>query len=293
MISGDIFHGGILRYQVEKVNNEWQGAAFTFQNPGSEGIDFGIHQFQYTPSGSLLVGGIGGGVEGLGGEFIWSWNGTVRGLDLLTPATVPIFDLLAIRSLKDGFDVEFTQTASAEAGRASNWKVSTTVYTPTQNFGTDLSPSDNDVAVEVTSATQSEDGKHVHINLASLLPRRMYTIKAISVTSAVGGQDLYTNTGYYTLNTVSIDSGNTTRLAGQDGGFLRRIHVTIHRNRLAFDLPFRGPWRIDLLHPDGTCISQMAGSGSGRFESASLPPGLYVIVGRAEGDVFRKKVMIR
>lgn len=293
MISGDIFHGGILRYQVEKVNDEWQGAAFTFQNPGSEGINFGIHQFLYTPSGSLLVGGIGGGFEGLGGEFIWSWNGTVRGLDLLTPATVPIFDLLAIRSLKDGFDVEFTQPASVEAGQASSWSVSTTVYTPTQNFGADLSTRDNDVPVEVTSATRSADGKHVHIKLASLLPRRMYAIRAIGVTSAADGQDLYTNTGYYTLNTVSPDSGNSTRVAGPDGGYPGRIHTTMHRNRIAFDLPVRGPWIIDLLRPNGERISQAAGSGPGRFESASLPPGLYVIIGRAEGDVFRKKVMIR
>jgi hypothetical protein len=293
MISGDVFRGGILRYQVEKVNNEWQGAAFTFQEPGSGGIEFGIHQFLSTPSGSLLVAGIGGGYEGLGGESIWSWNGTVRGLDLLTPSTVPVFDLLAIRSLKDGFDVEFTHQASAEAGQASNWSVSTTVYTPTQNFDADLSKKDNDVPVEVTSATLSADGKHVHLKLASLLPLRMYAIKAIRVASAIDGQDLYTHTGYYTLNSVSPDSATTTRLAGPDGEFPRRIRTTIRRNRVAFDSPFPGPWKIDLLRPDGALVSQAAGSGPGRFESGFLPSGLYVIIGRAEGDVFREMVLIR
>jgi hypothetical protein len=293
MISGDVTRGGVLRYQVEKVKGEWQGAVFSFQEPSPAGIDFGIYQFLYTPSGNLLVTGIGGGVEGLGGETNWNRKGIVRGLNLLTPTTAPVFDLLAIRSLRDGFDVEFTQPASSSAGDPSNWSVKTTVFTPTQAFGGDSLRSDNNVPVAVASADLSADGRHVHLKLASLLARRMYAIQANAIASAVGDQDLYSKAGYYTLNAVSADSGFTTGLAGPVGGFSRRIHASMHRGRVAFDLPFRGPWEIDLLRPDGARVAGSAGSGPGRFGSPSLPPGMYLIKGRAEGAVFGEKVLVR
>jgi hypothetical protein len=291
MISGDIFRGGVLRYQVEKVNDEWQGAAFTFQEAGSAGIDFGIHQFLYTPSGNLLVAGIGGGTGGLGGDVDWNWKGTVRGLAFVTPASTPIFDLLAIRSLKDGFDVEFTQPASSAAGEDSNWNVKTTVFTPVQAHGGDSLRSDNNVPVGVVSADLSADARHVHLKLASLSTRRMYAIKVKGVASASGNQALYSDVGYYTLNSVSPDSEIATRLAGPVGG--SRIQATTYRSRVAFDMPFRGPWNIELLRPDGIRIAQASGSGPGRFESGSLPPGLYLALLRAEGGVFREKVMVR
>jgi hypothetical protein len=295
MISGDVYHGGILRYQVEKVNNEWQGAAFTFNNPGTSGIAFGINQMIYTPDGNILVIGIGGGSGGLSGSGNWSWNGTVRGLDLLTPTTTPIFDILGIHSLKDGFDVEFSQPVSDSAGQAAHWSVKTTVFTPTQPYGVDSSASDNNIVVGVSSASLSEDKKHVHLKLASLATRRMYAITASNIAAATGGQALYTNVGYYTLNFVSPDSvyDPSTRLVGPAGDLAHRIHASIHQGRVAFDVPCQGGWSFDLLRLDGSRVSRVAGSGPGRFESGELPAGLYLLTGRAEGSAFREKVQVR
>jgi hypothetical protein len=295
MISGDIYKGGILRYQVEKVNNEWQGAMFLFNNPGAAGIPFGIHQFIYTPTGNILAIGIGGGAGGLDGSGNWNWNGTVRGLELLTPTTNPIFDMVAIHSLKDGFDVEFTQPVAASAGQASSWTVKTTVFTPAQTYGLDAGQGDNNIPVAVSSASLSEDGKHVHLKLASLLTRRMYSIMAGNITAATGGTALYNNVGYYTLNSVSPDAeyDSTTRIVGPVGDFARRIHASIHAGRVAFDVPFRSAWSVDLLRLDGSRVSRTSGSGPGRFESATLPAGLYVVAGRAEGTAFREKVQVR
>ena len=292
MISGDVHRGGILRYQLEKVGGGWQGAAFTFQAAGSAEIDFGIHQFLRTPAGNLLVAGIGGGTENLGGEFDWNWNRKVRGLSLLTPTTAPVFDLLAIRSRKDGFDIEFTQPVSTAAVEDSNWSVTTTVFTPTEQYGGDSSTLDNNVPVEVTSAVLSADGKHVHLRVASLLTRRMYAIKVKGVTSAVGNQEPYSQVGYYTLNAVSSDSGFATRLTRPARDFSRRIHASRHPGRVAFDLPFQGPWKVDLLRPDGARLAKGEGSGPGRFESAALPAGLYLVVGRAGGTRFSGKVQV-
>lgn len=251
MISGDISRGGIIRYQLEKVNQEWQGAVFHFQNPGSggNGIGFGIHQFHLTPAGDLLAAGIGGGAQGLGGEVNWNWNGAVRGLHLMSPTAHSVFDMLAIRSVKDGFEVEFTEPASAAAGLAANWSVKTTVYTPTEVYGGDSLSRDNEVPVGITSATLSPDGRRVRLKLASLLTRRMYAIQVDGVKSADGDKELYTSVGYYTLNHISPDSVVTSLRMGKDAGatlkLARRIQVSAQRGGMIFDGLFQASRPVD------------------------------------------------
>lgn len=176
LIAGDVYHGGTLRYFLEKVGGEYQGAVFAMMSAGTGGIGFGINQFLYTPNGSLLVAGIGGGTCELGGSLNWNWNGTCRGLDLLTPTATAPFEILAVRSIPNGFDVEFTQPANAAAAVAANYAVKTTVFTPVLTYGGDSSTTDNNVAVAVTSAALSADNRHVTLQLASLETRRMYAI---------------------------------------------------------------------------------------------------------------------
>jgi hypothetical protein len=294
MIFGDVFHGDILRTFVEKVNGEWQGAAFTFmtqQKTGGQGVHFGIHQFLYTPSGSLLVAGIGGGNAcNTGGSDNWSWQSTCRGLDLLTPTDTAPFDILAIRSVKDGFDIEFSQPAAAAAGLASNWTLKTSIYTPIHKYGGDLVPEDNNVSLTVASASLGADGKHVRLKPASLPAKRMYTITAGSAVKSATGASLWTNVGYYTLNSISPDS-IPSNLAVTS--FARRIHASSHAGRIAFELPFRGAWRLAVLRLDGTRVAETSGTGPGYFQSEALPTGVYAVVGLAEGASFSEKVQVR
>jgi hypothetical protein len=288
MIGGDVYHGGTLRYYLEKVKGEWQGAVFAMMTAGADGINFGINQFLYTPSGSLLVAGIGGGTCSLGGSANWNWNGTCRGLDLLTPTSAPAFEMLAIRSINGGFDVEFTQPAGTSAGLAANWQVKTTVYTPVQAYGQDGDKSDNNITVPVTSATLSSDGKHVNLQLGSMGTKRMYAITANNVTSATGGQALYTNVGYYTLN----NTGPATSV-GPAAAFAREAHASVQSGSVSLALPFAGAWRVELARLDGTRVAGATGTGPGRFASGRLPPGLYVLAGMAAGESFREKIRVQ
>lgn len=291
MIFGDVYHGDILRTFVEKVNGEWQGAAFTFmtQRMGGGGIQFGVQQFLYTPSGSIVAVGIGGGTGGLAGSNNWNWQGTVRGMALLTPATTAPFDLLAIRSVSDGFDIEFSQPAGAAAGTASNWGVKTTVYTPVHQYGGDLNNNDNNVNVGVTSATLSEDGKHVHLKLASLQTKRMYAITASNNVKSANGDALWTNVGYYTLNSVNP---STTFATAPVASFAGKIHASLHSGRVSLDVPFSGAWTVELLRLDGSRVARKTGSGPSRFDSGRLAPGLYVVAGMAEGGRFSEKIRV-
>jgi hypothetical protein len=292
MIFGDVFHGDILRTFVEKVNGEYQGAAFTFMSQaiGKGGIQFGVQQFLYTPSGSLVAVGIGGGSGPLSGSNNWNWSGTIRGMALLTPTTTTPFDILAIRSMSDGFDIEFSQPAAAAAGVAANWTVKTTVYTPVHTYGGDLNNSDNNVNVGVTSASITDDGKHVHLKLASLSTKRMYAITAGSAVKSATGSALWTNVGYYTLNSVN---NVTTVVSAPVASFANRIHASLHTGRVALDVPFAGAWNLEILRLDGSRAARASGSGPSRFESGALPPGLYVVAGRAEGSAFREKIQVQ
>lgn len=286
MISGDVFHGGTLRYFLEKVNGEYQGAAFAFMTAGSGGVNFGINQFLYTPGGSLLVAGIGGGTCNLGGSGNWNWNGTCRGLDLLTPTDKAPFEILAVRSLPNGFDVELTQPAGASAGDKANWKVKTTVFTPVQAYGGDANGSDNDVTVEVSSATLSQDGKHVRLQLASLETRRMYAITMNNVTSTTAEQP-YTNVAYYTLNNV----GPATAI-GPVGDFQKRVRSTVQAGRVSIELPFQGGYQVALLRLDGGKVAEARGDRPGTLTTGKLTPGIYLLSGTAAGAVLREKIRV-
>jgi hypothetical protein len=290
MIGGDVYFGGTLRYFLEKVNGEWQGAVFSMMSAGSAGINFGINQFHYTPTGSLLVAGIGGGTCGLGGSGNWAWNGTCRGLDLLAPTGNSAFEILAIRSVSDGFDIEFTQPANAAAGEAASWTVKTTVFTPVKAYGEDSSKSDNGITVAVSGASLSADGKHVHLKLASLQTKRMYAFTAKStILSATGGTTLYTNAGYYTLNNVAVVSA----VRGPASDFARKIQGSLHRGRVALEIPFTGPWQVEVLRLDGTRAAFGSGSAPQRFETAALPAGLYLVAGRGANGHFSEKIQVQ
>jgi len=285
MISGDVFHGGTLRYFLEKVNGEYQGAVFAMMTAGAGGINFGINQFLYTPTGSLLVAGIGGGTCGLGGSGNWNWNGTCRGLDLLTPTEKSPFEPLAIRSIPGGFDVEFTQPANAAAGLKANWQVKTTVYTPVLKYGEDAETTDNNVTVDVSSVALSADGKHAQLQLASLLTKRMYAITFNNVTSATGEQP-YTNVGYYTLNGV----GPATAI-GRAARSAATARAKVEFGRVSLELPFRS-FHVGLFRLDGRLVTEASGHAPGTLRSGALAPGVYLLSGIADGMAVSEKVRV-
>ena len=288
MISGDVFHGGTLRYFLEKVGGEYQGAVFAFMNPGTGGVDFGINQFLYTPSGSLLVAGIGGGTCGLGGSGNWNWNGTCRGLDLLTPTNAAPFEILAVRSIPGGFDLEFTQPAGAAAGTAANYQVKTTVFTPVQAYGQDSSSADNNVTVGVTSASLSADGLHATLKLASLATLRMYAITMNNVASA-SGQQPYNNVAYYTLNKVGSATAITS---GSGAAFAGSLRNTVREGKVSIEIPFDRPYDLGLFSLEGRKLAGSKGNAPATLASGRLRPGIYILAGKAEGGILRQTVRV-
>jgi len=119
LLMGDVYHGGLLRVFVENVGGEYQGVAFRFAAPNS--LASGINHIIQLPGGRLLAAGIGGGACGLGGSGNWNWNGTCRALDLLPPTNTVPFEMLAVRSIAGGFEIEYTKAPNAAAGVAQTY----------------------------------------------------------------------------------------------------------------------------------------------------------------------------
>jgi len=289
MISGDVYHGGTLRYFLEKVKGEYQGAAFTFMNSGSDGINFGINQFLYTPDTSILVAGIGGGTCNLGGSNNWNWNSTCRGLDVLKPTATTPFDILAIRSVAGGFEIEFTKPAGTAAATAGNYSVKTTVYTPRQAYGVDGGSGDNNITVNVTEATLSTDGLKATIKTASLSTRRMYAITLNNNIKSASNENLYTNVGYYTLNQVGPADDPPTAIQSH---LAKSVQTSAQIGRISLDLPFEQPYSVSLYNVNGNRVASQSGSQPQAFATGPLKAGIYVLTGKVGDQDIRQKIRV-
>jgi hypothetical protein len=292
MIGGDVFRGGILRYYLEKVGDDYQGAVFDFMTGGSQGINFGAFKMLYTTTGnSILVAGIGGGASTancvLGGSNNWNYNGACRGLDLLTHTTTAPFEMLAIRSLPDGFEIEFTKPAGASAGTAANYGVRTSVHTAVQTYGQDAATNDNNIAVGVTSATLSPDGKKVTLKLASLLTRRMYAFTLNNITSATN-EAMYTNIGYYTLNKVQTTVVNVAASVPQPGKL-----TAFEADRRLWRIDATEAYDLSLARPDGRIVTRVADKVAQTVSLQGLDAGVYLVSGQVGGKAYRQSLVLR
>jgi cytochrome c len=107
MIFGEVTHGGIKRAFLEKINGEYQGCVFRF----TQGLEAGINRLVWGPDGALYAGGVGM----VGG---WSWQGRQFGLQRLQYNGKVPYEMLAVRALPDGLEIEFTREINDNTRRA-------------------------------------------------------------------------------------------------------------------------------------------------------------------------------
>jgi hypothetical protein len=141
--------------------------------------------------------------------------------------------------------------------------------------------------VAVTSATLSQDGRHVRLELASLATRRMYAITMNNVASA-GGEPAYTNVAYYTLN----NTGPATAI-GTLGRFTQKLRASAQEGRVPIELPFDRPYQISLYGLNGAWLAGKSGRTPGTLTTGRLQAGIYILSGAVEGRPFREKIRVR
>jgi hypothetical protein len=84
---------------------EYQGAVFPFTG----GLEAGMHRLKIRSNGDIFVGGLGNGEQTNKG-----WRGTRFGLQKIS--AIPgdtAFDMLAVRSRRNGMEIEFTRPVGA------------------------------------------------------------------------------------------------------------------------------------------------------------------------------------
>jgi len=187
LLIGDQGQSKITRVFLEKVNGEFQGAAFAFR----EGFRSGVLRMQWGNDNTLYVGqtnrGWGStGPEPYGLERV-KWNGE-------TP-----FEIKAIRSMPDGFELEFTKEADPKtAGNPDSYAIQSFIYKYHPVYG---SPAVNDKKCRVKGVRLSEDGMKARLVVEGL--REKYIHEIVATVKDEDGRALLHGTAYYTLNSIA------------------------------------------------------------------------------------------
>jgi hypothetical protein len=187
MLVGEFVLSQVNRVFLEKIDGEYQGAAFGFL----DGFDCGPVSMMFLRDGSLLVGETNRG---------WNSRGTRSfGLERVRWNGVVPFEIRAMRAQPDGFVLEFTKPIDVAAGAlAESYAITSYTYLYQQKYG---SPEIDPQPVVVREVTVSDDGTSVRLRGTGLRAGYVHELTASGVRSR-DGEPLGHATGYYTLNRI-------------------------------------------------------------------------------------------
>ena len=267
MITGDVFHGGIQRYFLEKVNGEYQGACFRF----SQGIGYGINEIVPGPDGSLYTAGIGGGCCGMDGSGNWNYLSKNNGLGRLKPSTTVPFEVLAMRSVQGGFELEFTKPAGPAANTASNYTMQSWWYTPTSAYGGNpmgTAAGQRDGRRAERGQAQSEAHSDEPAGQQGVLCQAQQRPTSPRKAGETSGP---TRPG---IPSSAWGRPNPTTAVRQVERFQDGLAASLRPGARALELPFTAPYRVVLLGLDGRRHAEARGTAPGSLDLRSMTPGL-------------------
>jgi len=289
MIFGDVTYGGLTRAFLEKINGVYQGAAFRF----TQGLEAGINRLSWGPNGAIYVGGIGAaGNWGQAGKLTY-------GLQRLKYNGQPVFDLLAIRSRSDGFELEFTQPMQFGIGDdPSFYTLTQWTYEPTTNYGG--SPVDKQI-VNVNNVIFSNDRTRVFLQTSNVKKGYVIHFRVNQDVVSDQSQTLWNAEAWYTLNEIP-NSGKGRLAINQPNDALKQNILTNNGNTIATELKttiypnpndgifnvkiepqWNGEYEIKILDINGKQIKRKINTLKAKqnnYESFNLqnqPKGMYFV----------------
>ncbi|HKP94310.1 MAG TPA: hypothetical protein VJ385_01015 [Fibrobacteria bacterium] len=270
MFLGDVASGGIRRIFLEKVDGEYQGAAFFF----SFGLEGGPNRLAWGPDGYLYVGICG---QGAG----WSYKQDY-GLQKMKPNDKVVFEMLSIRSRKNGMEIQYTDEINAAAADKAGYTVRTWNYAPTSDYG----GSKIDTRIMTVAATQvSPDRKSVYLDIPGLAAGKVVYIGLNAGIASKAGDAVWTKETWYSLNAISptgpfegpTDLGEVQ--ARHNAGLARDIRLVAGEGRLSVRLAGRGRASLEVRDIHGSLVTQA--QGRDRLESgistAGWASGVYAV----------------
>ncbi len=187
MLVAEFTDAKIGRVFLEKVEGEYQGAAFPFLT----GFASGIVRLLFAPDGSLVVGMTSRGWSSLGTKSYGlqrvRWNGT-------TP-----FAVREMRARPDGFELTFTEPVdAATAGDPASYSMKSYTYFYSGAYG---SEEIENQPCPVVRATVSADRLRVLLKVDGRRALYVHELRADGVRSAAKAK-LDHPDAYYTLNRI-------------------------------------------------------------------------------------------
>ena len=197
LFAGQIFVGDqgqskIMRVFMEKVNGEYQGAAWDFRG----GFQSGVLRMAFGPDGSMYVGetnrGWGSAGDAAQGFQRVFWNGKLP------------FEMLTCKAMPDGFEIRFTMPVNRKsAENLSSYSVRSFLYKHHAVYG---SPIIEDKDLKVVGVKLSEDNRTLRIVIDGLRENMIHEINLDGVLSEENSWNLVHPTVYYTLNHIPAGS---------------------------------------------------------------------------------------
>jgi cytochrome c551/c552 len=188
VLVGDQGMSIISRVFLEKVNGEYQGAAFAFRS----GFNSGVVRMAWARDGSLFVGETRRG---------WGSSGDANeGLERVVWSKEIPFEMKAVRAMPDGFEIEFTKAADRKtADDLASYSIESFIYKYHPVYG---SPPVNNEKCPVRGVKLSDDGMRARIVVDNLRPSYIHTITLDGIREKTSGNPLLHPTAYYTLNSI-------------------------------------------------------------------------------------------
>ena len=188
VLVGDQGQSKIMRVFMEKINGEYQGAAWDFRS----GFQSGVLRMAWAKDGSLFVGetnrGWGSAGEASQGLQRLVWNKKVP------------FEMRVVRAMPDGFEIEFTKpVVKSTAEDIASYSVESFIYKYHPVYG---SPPVNLEKSPVKGVKVSEDGMKARIIVENLRPHYIYNITLGGIRERDNSFSLVHPTAYYTLNNI-------------------------------------------------------------------------------------------
>ncbi len=197
---GDQGMSKIARVFLEKVNGQWQGAAFDFRSGFRSGV---LRMCWGSDVNTMFVGGTNRG-----------WGSTGKepyGLErLIWTGQVP-FEMKAVRAMPDGFEIEFTQPVDkTTAQNVDNYVATSFTYKYHPVYGSPIVAFQENA---VLGAKASTDGLRVRLVVDSLREGFIHNIQPVGVRSYTEALPLLHPSAYYTLNSIPSGEKATFPLA--------------------------------------------------------------------------------
>lgn len=279
LIVGDYEIRNLSRIFLEKVGGRYQGALFPFTG----GLAAGGLRLLADEVGSLYVGEVA--IENHEG---WWVPGDQRpapgGLQKLVPKAPAAFEMLTIRALSDGLELEFIRPAASGAADHAGYRVKQWGLKSTPNYGSDRHDLE---LLPVAEARLSADARRVALRIPGLKPDRVVHVQLHDGFRAADGAVPWTYEAWYTLNAIPGSSDAASPPSSRAAGPRISLRRAAGRKALSVDLPGDGG-RIQLLDLRGRPVFDSPISGRREvLLPAGLRTGLYVLRLRTAGNDFR------